>query len=178
MAKRYYYDERPEGRSKEEQAKINKQNWDEFYQGLLKSLQGAVDWMHQKEEDSLRLRQAFDSGEIAFSCEELSTLEFNDDYTVAKYDGKEVKFKKGGLESEMLGILGRAAKSKNKTVAEQQLVGSLERATGKYCDFKTVRNTRDRLNAKFQDGLELPNVVKLDDGEYGLEERFLRAHKK
>lgn len=178
MAKRYYYDKRPEGRSKEEQAKINKQNWDEFYQGLLKSLQGAVDWMHQKEEDGLRLRRAFDSGEVAFTCEELSTLEFNDDYTVAKYDDKEVKFKKGGLESEMLGILCRAVKNANKTIVEEQLVGSLERATGKDCDFKTVRNTRDRLNAKFQDGLGLPNVVKLDDGKYGLEERFLRAHKK
>lgn len=178
MVKRYYYDERPEGRTKEEQAKINKQNWEEWYQWLLKTMQGAVDYLEEKEEASYRLRKALEDGDIAFACEELSILEFNDNYTVAKYDGKEVKFKKGGLESEMLGILARAAANKNKTVQEEQLVGSLERATGKYCDFKTVRNTRDRLNAKFQDDLGLPNVVKLGNGKYELEERFLRSHKK
>lgn len=178
MAKRYYYDKRPEGRSKEEQAKINKQNWEEWYQWLLKTMQGAVDYLEEKEEASYRLRKALEDGDIAFACEELSVLEFDDDYTVAKYDGKEVKFKKGGLESEMLGILVRAAKSENKTIVEQQLVGSLGRATNKDCDFKMVRNTRDRLNTKFQSGLGLPNVVKLDDGKYGLEERYLRLSKK
>lgn len=174
MRTRYYLGERPEGRSEKEQAEINRQNEEEWWQRVEKAIQGAADYIHRKQE----IRFAINEGKLAIVREELSILEFNNDYTVAAYDGKEVKFKKGGLESEMLGILGRATKGKNKTVVEQQLFGSLERATGKYCDFKTVRNTRDRLNAKFQDGLGLPNVVKLDDGKYGLEERFLRAHKK
>lgn len=175
--KRYYYDERPEGCSKEEQAKINKKNWDEWYQWLIKTMQGAIDHMEEKEEANYRLRKALEDGDIAFACEELLSLEFNEDYTVAKYDGKEAKFKKGGLENEMLGILARATISKSKTVQEQQLVGSLERATGKCCDFKTARNTRDRLNAKFQAKLGLSSVVKLDNGKYGLEERYLRLSK-
>lgn len=178
MAKRYYYDERPEGRSKEEQAKINKENWDEWYQWLLKTAQGAVDYLKEKEEAGYRLRKALENGDIAFACEELSVLEFNSDYTMAQYDGKEVKFKKGGLESEMLGILVRAANSSNKTVVEEQLVGSLERATGDSHNYKTVRNARDRVNTKLLKVLGLPNVIKLDGGKYGLEERYLRSHKK
>lgn len=174
MVKRFFLDERPEGRSEAEQAKINEQNFEVIRQTMIKVSQGAADYMHRQQEISAALRK----GSIALASEELSTLEFNEDYTVAKYDGKEVKFKKGGLENEMLSILGRATNSKNKTVIEQQLVGSLERATDKDCEFKMVRNTRDRLNAKFQSGLGLPDVVKLDDGKYGLEERYLRLPKK
>ncbi len=174
MTKRYYLDERPEKRSRAEQAVINEQNFEEMRQTLIKVAQGAADYIHKKQEISAALR----GGDIALECEELSVLEFDEDYTVAKYDGKEVKFRKGGLESEMLGILARAVTSKNNDVQEEQLASSLERATGKYCDFKTVRNTRNRLNAKLQNELWLPNVVKLDGGKYGLEERFLRSHKK
>lgn len=174
MTKRYYLDERPEKRSRAEQAEINEQNLEEMRQTLIKVAQGAAGYIHKQQEISAALR----GGDIALRCEELSVLELNSDYTVAKYDGKEVKFRKDGLESEMLGILARATASKDKAVQEEQLTGSLERAIGKYCDFKTVRNARDRLNAKFQNGLGLPNVVKLDDGKYGLEKRYLRSHKK
>lgn len=174
MAKRYFLDKRPEGRSEVEQAKINEQNFEAMRQTMIKVTQGAAGYLHKQQEIGAALRK----GSIALVSEELSVLEFNSDYTIAKYDGKEAKFKKGGLENEMLSILGRAAKGKNKTVVEQQLVGSLERATNKDCEFKMVRNTRDRLNAKFQSGLGLPNVVKLDDGKYGLEERYLRLPKK
>lgn len=174
MVKQYFIDERPEGRSETEQAEINEQNFEEMRQTLIRLARGAADYMQRQQKISAALRR----GSIALVSEELSILEFNEDYTVAKYDGKEVKFKKGGFENEMLSILGRVANSKNKTVVEQQLVGSLERATDKDCEFKMVRNTRDRLNAKFQSGLGLPNVVKLDDGKYGLEERYLRLPKK
>lgn len=174
MAKRYYLDERPEERSKAEQAEINEHNLEEMRQTFIKVAQDASDYIHRQQ----KIGAALKNGSIALVCEEPSILEFNSSYTAVKYDGKEVKFKEGGLESEMLGILARVMTSKNKTVQEQQLAGSLGRATGKYCDFKTVRNTRDRLNTKIQDGLGLPNVIKLDDGKYGLDERFLRAHKK
>ncbi len=178
MVKRYFYSKRPNGITKEEQAKTNQQNWDEYYANLIRNLQGGVNWLQKREEERWERKQAFEEGEIAFSCEELSFLEFDKDYTIAKYDGKEVKFRKGGFENEMLGILSRAIASKVKTVTEEQLAGSLERATGKNCIYKTVRNTRDRLNAKFQSGLGLSNVVKSDNGEYELEERYLRLPKK
>lgn len=143
-------------------------------QTLIKAAQDAADYLHRQQAIGVALRK----GDIALASEELSILEFNDDYIVAKYDSKEVKFKKSRLESEMLGILVRAANSSNKTVTEGQLVGSLERATGKNCIYKTARNTRNRLNAKLQDRLGLVNVIKMDDGKYSLEERYLRPQKK
>lgn len=177
MAKRYYYEERPKGRSKEEQAKINKQNWNDFHQGLLQTLRRVADWVKEREETNILIHQAFDSGEIAFSCEEISTLEFNADYTMAKYNDKEVKFRKNGFESEMLRILARAVSEKTKTVTEAQLIGSLERATGKDCIYKTVRNTRDRINKKLYGELGLASVIRMNDNKYELDERYLRPQK-
>lgn len=179
MVKRYYLDERPEGRSKEEQAKINKQNEAEQWQHLIETLEkvkkGTDEYFAQKQ----RMRLAIDNGEIAIVSEELSILEFNDDYTVAKYDNKQVKFKKSGLESEMLRILARAATSKNKVVQEEYLISSLERATGRDdIIYKTVRNTRDRINKKLHDGLGLlSEVVKIANNSYQLEEGYLHPSK-
>ncbi|MCM1324950.1 MAG: hypothetical protein NC218_12635 [Acetobacter sp.] len=144
-------------------------------QTLIKAAQGASDYLHQHRKISAALKQ----GSIALTCEEVSALEFNSDYMEAKYDGKKVKFKKNGLESKMLGILAQAANSKNKLVDEEQLIGSLERATGKDdIIYKTVRNTRDRINKKLHNGLGLPEVVKMTDGKYQLEERYLRSSRK
>jgi len=175
MVKRYFPGERPEERSKEEQAKINEQNFEEWRQSLIKVAQGAADYLHEQQKIGAALRR----GNLAFVCEELSVLEFNGDCTVAKYDGKEVKFKKDGLESEMLSSLVRAANSKGRIITEDQLIGSLERATGRDdVIYKTVRNARDRINRKLCNGLGLTEVIRMVDRKYQLEGRYLYPSKK
>ena len=78
----------------------------------------------------------------------------------------------------MLGILARAVVGKNKVIQEEQLIGSLGRATGRDdIIYKTVRNTRDRINKKLYDGFGLNEAIKMADNKYWLEERYLQTSK-
>lgn len=180
MTKRYIYENRPKERSKEEQAKINEQNWNEWYQNFIGTMQGAVKYIEEKEEAGYQSRKSLENGDIAFSCEEISTLQFNDDYTIARYGNKKVTFRKDGLESAMLNVLERAAhaNTKTKSVKGEQLVGSLERATDVICNHKTAKNTRARINQKMQKELGITNVIQVNNSEYQLNQRYLTPYKK